>query len=149
MTFEEKLNLVLKYPEMIEAIADVLNYGISKGYAAENWLKPEGSTMSNKANFDSGNHHRAKHFAGYLYDESGLLHLAHSGTRDLMALVRVKRGIIHPEDKQQALQNRANDINDRLNALYYFQELNDDNCLTIDEAINKYSNSQYFFKKSK
>lgn len=98
MTFDEKLQSVLRYPEMIEAIADVLEYGVQKGYPDENWLKPDGKTMSKKSNFDSKSHHSAHHFSGQLLDESGLYHLAHEGTRSLMELTRLKRGIHHPDD---------------------------------------------------
>ena len=53
----KKLQSVLRYPEMIEAIADVLDYGVKKGYPDENWLKPDGKTMSRKDNFDSKQGH--------------------------------------------------------------------------------------------
>lgn len=98
-SFSEKLQSVLRYPEMIEAIADVLDYGVQKGYEDENWLKVDGSTMSKKENFDSKSHHGALHFSGKLTDESGLFHLAHEGTRALMELTRLKRNIIHPNDE--------------------------------------------------
>lgn len=108
-SFEEKLRSVLRYPEMIEAIADVLDYGVQKGYPDENWLQPEGKTMSKKANFDSMNHHGALHFAGILIDESGLYHLAHKMTRAGMELTRIKRGIIHIDDmeKEYNAQNKV------------------------------------------
>lgn len=99
MKFEDALRSVLRYPEMIVAIAEVLDHGVQKGYPDENWLKPDGKTMSRKANFDSKNHHAASHFAGQSIDkDSRLLHLKHEGTRALMEVVRVERGIVHPDD---------------------------------------------------
>jgi hypothetical protein len=98
-TFQEKLDLVLQYPEMIEAIADVLDYGIQKGYDAENWLLEDGKRMSRKENSDSMFHHLACYYSGIDYDESGLLHLSHFSTRGLMGYTRIRRGLKHPQDK--------------------------------------------------
>lgn len=103
ISFEEKLKLVLKYPEMIEAIADVLIFGASK-HKDEGWLDKDGYSMDRKGNFDSKNHHAAAHFAGVNLDESGLMHLAHEGTRALMELTRLKRGITHTKDAKKAVE---------------------------------------------
>lgn len=98
-TFSEKLQSVLRYPEMIEAIADILDAGVKQGYPDENWLKPDGSTMSRKANYASKTRHSALHFSGQMTDtKSGMYHLAHDGTRSLMELTRIKRGIEHPDN---------------------------------------------------
>lgn len=106
-TFEDKLKSVLRYPEMIEAIADVLDYGVEKGYPDENWLLPDGKTMSRKANFDSMSHHNALYFSNAGLDESGLDHRAHLGTRALMGLTRTKRGIVHPDDQIKVTLNKV------------------------------------------
>ena len=97
-SFAQKLSLVLKYPEMIEAIYDVLDYGIKKGYDAENWLESAGKRMSRKENSDSMFHHLGRYYAGEEKDESGLDHRAHLATRALMGLTRKKRGIEHQDD---------------------------------------------------
>jgi len=113
-SFNEKLQLVLKYPEMIEAIYDVLQAGIDKGYGEDDWLQPDGKTMSRKMNFDSKMHHAAKHFSGELKDESGLLHEAHEGTRALMGVTRTKRGLVHPDDIKSipVIDSRLKPINE-------------------------------------
>jgi hypothetical protein len=101
-TFQEKLQTVLKYPEMIEAIADVMQAGIDKGYEPEDWLKPDGKKQSLKENFDSMSHHNALIFSGEFIDkESGLDHGKHLATRALMGVVRRARGIVHPDDQEK------------------------------------------------
>jgi hypothetical protein len=122
-TFFKKLTYVMQYPEMIEAIYDVLKMGEAKH--GNTWLNEDGPSMSRKSNFDSKNHHAAKHFSGQLLDESGLFHLAHEGTRSLMELTRIKRGLIHTDDKPKSIPADGS------------------NCLDLEDALQQYKNSQY------
>lgn len=147
-TFDEKLQSVLRYPEMIEAISDVIDFGIRKGYEDENWLKKDGKRMSRKENFDSIGHHLALHFSGKSWDEeSNLRHLAHAITRCGMELTRLERDIIHTDDESKRLQHlRATAWKynkDKDEDASDWNKIDDSKCLTIDEALAKYKDSPY------
>ncbi len=127
-----KLEKLLKYPEMLDFI-QVLIDGALK-YEDENWLKPEGSTMSHRANCDSSFHHLAKKYAGEVEDSDSCLdHDLHIACRALMSYTRKKRKIYSEKDVFTLPPSKFTRS----------PKLDDSNCTDINNALKKYRGSQY------
>lgn len=76
----------------------VIEMGARK-YEADGWLDEDGKGTSHKQMHDSMFHHLALSYSRIRNDEeSGLDHLLHVATRALMLYVRLKRGIVNPND---------------------------------------------------
>jgi len=104
-TFEKKLQVLLKYPEMIDFI-EVLIAGAKK-HGDENWLKADGSKQSISSNSKSMAHHLLDVRAGVAEDEqSGLAPELHLACRALMGYTRKKRSLVHPDDSKLAIESK-------------------------------------------
>ena len=80
-----------EYPAEFLDVFKVLEFGISKGYAADGWLK--GEKFDHKSNHASMCRHLAEHYVGKLEDdESKLNPLLHLACRALMAYTIQQRG---------------------------------------------------------
>lgn len=138
--YAEQLKKLLKYPEMLD-VMDVLIQATESGkYEDENWLSTRGHSMSHKTNCDKTFHHLAMLYAGQILDkDSGLHHDLHVACRRLMDYVCWKRGIVHVEDKYTNTSTYNKDP----------KELDDNNCLSLDQALAKYKGSQYSIPEDK
>lgn len=93
-------------PPEFEDYKEIMEMGAKK-HGANNWLKADGDKSSFKQMHDSMFHHLAESFAAGTYygplerkdAESGLDPLLHLATRALMCYTRIKRDIIHKDDK--------------------------------------------------
>lgn len=96
-TFEQKLQLLYKYPEFLDVMEIVIEG--AKKHEDEGWLKPDGNTMGIRRNSDSMFHHLAD-FRSYIDEDhdSGLPPELHLACRALMAYTRRKRMIVHTDD---------------------------------------------------
>lgn len=123
---KEYLELIDKYPEMLDFLKVIIK-GREK-YPDENWLEKNGKSMSRKENYASITRHAAQYFVGEKIDlDSGLDHRLHLTCRALMSYVRERRGIVHLDDPN-----------------FQTQKMTGENCIDINDAIEKYKNSQYF-----
>lgn len=123
----EKLQVLLKYPEMLDVVDILINAAKSGKYEDENWLKSAGKGMSKKDNFASITRHNAMYFAGEIVALDSMQdHRLHAGIRNLMSYVRYKRNIKHPDD-----------YNPR------GQEANGEGCVSMDESHKRNMNRAY------
>jgi|SRR6185437_10659158 len=112
------------YPEMLDVVQVIEAGRVKHG---DTWLNAEGATMSLKDNCASLQRHLDKKKKGILLDkDSGLDHDLHIACRALMSYVRKKRGLVHPKDAEVSSWT-----------------IDDSNCLTVEENIEKNKGGQY------
>lgn len=98
-------------PEFAEAILLPLIAGGKKGYAVDNWLRPDGNTMEHKVNHNSIFHHLSESYAGLEFDhESGLRPASHGACRFALAYTRYARGIKHPKDLVEIHKQKCKEL---------------------------------------
>ena len=125
--YNEESSYLQKYPEILD-IFKVFEMGAKK-HGDEGWLQNDSPTMSLKKNSDSRFHHLAKTFSGEVLDESGLDHDLHIACRSIMSYIRRQRGIVHPDDKKPEYQH---------------QKMTGENCISIEENLERHKNSPYY-----
>lgn len=138
----KKLEVLAEFPEMLDFL-DVIEYGAPKhGY--DNWLKPDGKTMSYTTNFNSMSHHLADYYCHNLIDkDSGLHPLLHLQCRAAMGYVRHARMIIHADDvtKWTSWLNKP---------VVKIVKLDDSKCITQKQAEKRYrGKTGYYYSEEK
>ena len=90
-------------PDEFEHFTRVLYRAAAGKYEPNNWMKPDGVNTDRKSAFASTHRHVAQSQFGERIDsETGLPHILHAIARLQMIHVRQVRGIIHPEDINDA-----------------------------------------------
>lgn len=134
-TKREYIQVFEKYPEFYDVAKILLDAAKSGKYKDENWLQSDGQTMSRKNNCSSIFRHDGLVLGGEILDkESKTHHFLHIAGRALMGYVRDMRGITHVDDP----------LYPELHKLQT-QQLDDSNCLTIEENNKKHEDNSYFF----
>lgn len=90
-------------PNEFEHFTQVLYRAAQGKYEPNNWMKTDGINAGRKSAFASVHRHVAQaQFGQRIDDETGLPHILHAIARLQMIHVRQVRGIIHPEDINDA-----------------------------------------------
>lgn len=90
-------------PNEFEHFTQVLYRAAQGKYEPNNWMKTDGINAGRKSAFASVHRHVAQAQFGQRIDgETGLPHILHAIARLQMIHVRQVRGIIHPEDINDA-----------------------------------------------
>lgn len=93
--------LPLEFEEYIQVLYRAAAF--TGKYEPNNWMKPDGIKTDRKSAFASTHRHVAQaQFGERLDSETGLPHILHAIARLQMIHVRQVRGIIHPEDINDA-----------------------------------------------
>ena len=135
ITFDEKLRILLKYPEMLDVMEIIISG--AKKHDDENWLKVNGNTMSRNVNSDSMFHHLCDFRSGKNKDvDSGFPPELHIACRALMAYTRRCRNLIHKDDALISIQK----ITLEAHEVGYYDEnttLSSQNAQTVSEQLPK------------
>ena len=97
------MNDAIILPLEFEDFNQVLYRAAAGKYEPNNWMKTDGINAGRKSAFASVHRHVAQsQFGQRLDSETGLPHILHAIARLQMIHVRQVRGIIHPEDINDA-----------------------------------------------